>query len=1385
MGAIISFLEGNSVLGVAKAPWMGFLLCFLLFGCMFGKALMENHYFELVVRGGWQLRSALSTAVYGKALRLTAAARQTKTIGEIVNLMQIDAGKLEMFVSQLHVTWDGAYQITGYVIVLIVYINWAALIGLVVMILAMPVQKKVMVRLFMLSRMMVKDTDQRVKVTNECLQGMLCLKMYAWEDSFIAQIESYRQRELTQLKKIAYLRAFARCYMMAVPAVVSVVSLSVYAVAGGDVSPSILFAALAAFNQLRFPLMFYPMTLAQYATMKVSQARLAEFLSMPELTAGVSVRKLGNSADAEQQLPISIKGAVVSWGVTQSPGSPDGDKKKDEKKNLNESKEEPVTSVEKNNAAEGKDANAEITAIADEDKESAQAPKSGESGETVTITPQPVLTGINLDVNEGELIAVIGPVGCGKSALCNMLLGEMKHLAGECSVRGSIGYAAQTAWILNATIEQNITFGMPMDQERYRRVIRACQLEHDLEILDSGDQTMIGERGINLSGGQKQRVSVARAAYSDKDIIILDDPMSALDPEVGGALFRECILGELKRKTRILVTHSMDILRQCDRILVLDTKAGTGETADTAVGESLNSGIGRIREQGTFDELLAAGLDFARLIGKGKKTEDNDSEGVATAKAVSDATRASRSGSVDSNTSITKDTTKAERALSTDSVRSRTSSSSKSAFKKEGKKLMEKEEREKGAVNCHVYAKYIVAGGGFCWAMFVFFWYIVAAGITVMNTAWVSVWTADSGYKNNSLGFYLGGLAVVALLLSIASFLRSVTMALTNVAASGRMHTAALRSVMTAPMGFFDVTPIGRIISRFSKDLHTMDEELGSYFDFFIWCSLYVVATFVVITVATPWFGLFIIPLLAIYITTVNYFRPVNREAKRLESIARSPVYAHFSETLGGLSTIRAFGDSHRFITTNMELVDESIRGFYIMKTSDRWLSVRLEVLGAVIALAASCLAVIQSITTIEGFSKNFASIAGLSISFAVGVTGLLNWTVRSFAQMEAGMNCAERILHYTENIPQERLRGDETSTQVSEQHKFRKEAWPKDGTLVIKNLSMRYREGTDLVLRNVSFNVESGQRIGVVGRTGAGKSSLMLALLRLVEPEAADESGKGPITWDGMDTTRVPVKVLRKRIGIIPQTPTLFSGTIRSNLDPFSDHSDDALWSALERCELRQAVEAMDGGLDAKVAEYGENMSQGQRQLLCLGRALLKDCHLLLLDEATSSIDRETDALVQRTIANSFEGCTILTIAHRVETVIENDKILVLDAGKVVEFDTPFALLKEDGGNRSQSAFANIVMETGEAQYANLLQMAKVAQEHREVSLDVGEGKVETTTVSKPVHRGSTYHKRAASVAPPTKGTNLTPPPEISIPRVPTAPSNLPVTPITSDATK
>ena len=1163
LSGIVAFIQGRYN-DHPNSTAIGILLCFGLFFAMCAKAVLENRYFHLVVRGGWQLRSALSTAIYSKSLRLTAASRQSKTLGEIVNLMQIDASKMENFTTQLHVIWDGAYQICGYICILLFFIGWPALVGVVFMIIAMPVQKEIMTRLYMRNRAMVKDTDSRVKITNELLQGIQCVKMYSWEDSFIKVIEGFRGEEMISLKKVAYLRAFSRAYMYMVPAVVSLLSLSTYALNGGDINPYIIFAALSAFNQLRFPLMFYPMTLAAYATMKVAQSRIADYLSMQELPKEML---LENHAEGKENVMVSMKDVSVSWGTHASTKKKTG-----------------ALAIAAAKAASLKD---------QEEKKKINKPSM----------PTVVLEHLTIDIHRGQCIAIVGPVGSGKSAFCNTILREMKKTEGTLSVHGTIAYAAQTAWILNASIKDNILFGQSYDRKRYRKILDACQLRHDLDVLDDGEETMIGERGINLSGGQKQRVSVARAAYSNKDVIILDDPMSALDPEVGHRLFDQCIRGVLREKTVILVTHSMDILTDVDRIIVLDVANkkegdGNGEEAGEQKGAEDKDDmhlVGYVREEGTYQELVSAGLDFAKMLGKEGADEPEVQSAVpdgGNTNSSTDATNASDANATSSkNIALTTTTptttptptqgeqnkTKMVRAASVDS-----NTSSNGTGKGKPKSLMQKEEREKGAVNSKVYWAYMQAGGGICRFTLLLFWYVAHCLLTILNTAWVAIWTADSQYKRNSLFYYLGGLLVVALLLSVISFIRTASMALVNIGASDRLHGGALRSILHAPTSFYDVTPIGRIISRFSKDLHMMDNELGNYMDFFFWCSLYVFSTMCVIIYATPWFAVALVPISAVYFMTVNYFRSVNREAKRLESIARSPVYAHFSETLGGLTTIRAFDDSARFVTTNMRLVDQSIRAFYVMKSSDRWLSVRLELIGAVIALCAALMAVVQTIlnpltvstgqallTSNATFSPSssssgevnndeFASMAGLSLSFAIGVTGLLNWTVRSFAQMEAGINSTERILHYTHNIPQEDLNGDDEKALVAKKQDLKD--WPKNGHIVVKNMKMRYRKTTELVLKGVNFEIQSGQRVGVVGRTGAGKSSLMLCLLRLVEPELDENNGKGPIEWDGVDTSSLNLHTLRTKIGIIPQTPTLFSGTIRSNLDPFGERTDEEL---------------------------------------------------------------------------------------------------------------------------------------------------------------------------------------------------------------------------------
>ena len=451
--------------------------------------------------------------------------------------------------------------------------------------------------------------------------------------------------------------------------------------------------------------------------------------------------------------------------------------------------------------------------------------------------------------------------------------------------------------------------------------------------------------------------------------------------------------------------------------------------------------------------------------------------------------------------------------------------------------------------------------------------------------------------------------------------------------------------------------------------------------------------------VVTPWFGVAVVPILFIYFKILNYFREVSRETKRVESISRSPVFSQFSETLGGLGTINAYDQSSRFIDNFEVKVDTNTQATYNNKIADRWLSVRLELLGSLIAgLAAvfACSVVINNSVSVTGDTKNFASLAGLSLNYAISVTGLLNWVVRTFAMLEASMNAAERILYYTEDIPHEapskskELELTQNATLTTDQPSLvavkakggaetPDQDWPSSGKIVMKNLKMRYRAENPLVLKGLSLEIDGGSRVGVVGRTGCGKSSLLLTLLRIVEPsiESGDDY-EAPISIDGVDTLRLGLNDLRSAIGIIPQDPVLFSGTIRSNMDPFDDFNDEEIWKALVGCGMKSTIEEMPGLLEAPVAEYGENLSQGQRQLLCLGRALLKKCRILLLDEATSSVDYETDREIQRTLREAFVGCTVLTIAHRVNTIMDSDKILVLDAGNVAEFSSPEELLAD-----------------------------------------------------------------------------------------------------------
>ena len=711
--------------------------------------------------------------------------------------------------------------------ILYTLIGWPCFVGLFVMMFAGPVQGIVMKRLFKLNRSVVQHTDSRVKTTNEALQGISSVKMYTWEESFQKQIGKYRNLELYYLRGVAYLRGFSQAYMTALPGIVAVASFVVYAVQADTViRASTLFAALNAFEQLRFPLLFYPVALAQWAQAQVSGARVQVFLSLKEVSSGKqdNVMRGTYHRDERKSGAVFFKDATIYWSDPQEP--------------IKESFSDTASQGGASDTNHGKYVQRE-NSTTDEEETNAS-----------TVYPKPVLNDITLDVSNGALCAVVGRVASGKTSLCAAILNEAILESGEITLYGKVAYAAQSPWIMNATLRDNIIFGQAFDQDRYDKVIEACQLKYDFGLLEHGDQTEIGERGVNLSGGQKHRVSIARAAYSYADTVILDDPLSALDPGVGRQLFDACIKKLMQGKTRILVTNNLQFLSDCDKIIALRNH--------------------EVAEQGTYDQLMSdEGSSLKRLLEEIKDSQESKG-----------------------------DTKKDSGKSNSDNANSKRGKVDEDAGKggEENKGILTKEERKVGGVTFSQYKKYIHAGGGWCKFTVLYLGFILSTATQLGTTSWVSFWTSDPEYEQNPRAFYLGIYAMLAVTLGIVTFARSYLLARFGVRAGEALHEKVFGSILKAPQSFFDTTPLGRIISRFSKDLYSIDFELPQQFDFFLFTTLRAVASIGSILFVTPLFGIAVVPLLFFYLRVLNYFRQVSRETKRLDSISRSPVYGHFSE---------------------------------------------------------------------------------------------------------------------------------------------------------------------------------------------------------------------------------------------------------------------------------------------------------------------------------------------------------------------------------------------------------------------------------------------------------------------------------------------------------
>ncbi|XP_074357692.1 ABC transporter C family member 2-like [Apium graveolens] len=845
------------------------------------------------------------------------------------------------------------------------------------------------------------------------------------------------------------------------------------------------------------------------------------------------------------------------------------------------------------------------------------------------------LSDIDLDIPQGTLVAIVGSTGEGKTSLVSAMLGELPPL-GDTNVviRGKVAYVPQVSWIFNATVRQNILFGSAFDPTRYSKAIDVTALRHDLDLLPGSDLTEIGERGINISGGQKQRVSMARAVYSDSDVYIFDDPLSALDAHVARQVFEKCIKEELRGKTRVLVTNQLHFLSQVDRVILVHE--------------------GKVKEEGTFEELSNNGQLFQKLMENAGKLEEyveDNEKGLNIDNKISKPIVNGETNEVPQDASQTK--------------------------KNEGKSiLIKQEERETGVVSWKVLDRYKNALGGWWVVMILLMCYVLTEVLRVMSSTWLSVWTDASSPKRYGPGFYNLIYSLLSLGQVLVTLANSFGIILSSLYASRKLHEAMLNSILRVPMVFFHTNPLGRIINRFAKDLGDIDRNVGPFVNMFLGQVSQLISTFVLIGILSTMSLWAILPLLLLFYAAYLYFQSTAREVKRLDSITRSPVYAQFGEALNGLSSIRAYKAYDRMAKINADSMDNNIRFTLVNMSGNRWLAIRLETLGGVMIWLTATFAVVQN-----GRAANqeaFASTMGLLLSYALNITSLLTAVLRLASLAENSLNAVERVGTYIELSPE--------GPSIIENNRP-PPGWPTSGSITFKDVVLRYRPELPPVLHGLSFSISPTDKVGIVGRTGAGKSSMLNALFRIVELE------KGRILIDDYDVSKFGLTDLRKVLGIIPQAPILFSGTVRFNLDPFDEHNDADLWESLERAHLKDVISRNSLGLDTEVSEAGENFSVGQRQLLSLARALLRRSKVLVLDEATAAVDVRTDALIQKTIREEFKFCTMLIIAHRLNTIIDCNQILLLDAGQVLECDTPKALLLNE-----QSSFSKMVESTGPA---------------------------------------------------------------------------------------
>ncbi|KAJ8245701.1 hypothetical protein GJAV_G00273560 [Gymnothorax javanicus] len=1237
----VYFLSSNELLQNT------YVLAVLLFLALILQRTFLQASYYVTIETGINLRGALLAMIYNKILRLSTSnmSMGEMTLGQINNLVAIETNQLMWFLFLCPNLWAMPVQIIMGVILLYYLLGESALIGAAVIVLLAPVQYFIATKLADAQKSTLDHSTDRLKKTTEILRGIKLLKLYAWENIFCNSVEETRSKELTSLKTFALYTSMSIFMNAAIPiAAVLATFVSHAYISSSKLTPSEAFASLALFHILVTPL-FLLSTVVRFAVKAlVSVQKLGEFLQSDEI---------GDDSWRNGDMGVPLESCRKHSGGTKA---------------IN--RKQPLCYQ-----LDSYDQPARRPLRPTETEDVAVKVSSGFFTWGSNLS---TLSDINIRIHTGQLTMVVGQVGCGKSSLLLAMLGEMQTISGKVhwsnKNRNSVAYATQKSWLLNATVEENITFGSPFNKQRYKAVIDACSLQPDIDLLPFGDQTEIGERGINLSGGQRQRICVARALYQNTNIVFLDDPFSALDIHLSDHLMQEGILKFLQddKRTVVLVTHKLQYLIHADWIIAMKD--------------------GSVLREGTLKDIQNHDVElyehWKTLMNRQdqelEKDTELDSQTILERKTLRRAFYSREA----KNQIDDEDEEEEEEDEEDDSLSSTTSRRSKIPWKV-----------------CWCY----LSSGGFLLVAMMVSSKLLKHSVMVAIDYWLAAWTSnstngtDSATQDEVHRSYVPVFSILCGAGIALCLITSLTVELMGLSAATSLHHNLLNKIIHAPLRFFDVTPLGQILNRFSADTNIIDQvwdgdlcssvylhcmnvkdSLGQKHQLASVCSGTAFRTQRGLQRAHPpdprvpdslhpalpvghWshrlrhpaFLIALLPLIIAFYFIQKYFRVASRDLQDLDDSTQLPLLCHFSETAEGLTTIRAFRHEARFKQRMLELTDTNNTAYLFLSAANRWLEVRTDYLGAVIVLTAA-------VAFIWSFDHNSNSgLVGLGLTYALTVTNYLNWVVRNLADLEVQTAAVKKVNSFL-STESENYEGSIDVSQVPED-------WPQHGEIKIQDLSVRYDPMLKPVLKHVNAYINPGQKVGICGRTGSGKSSLSLAFFNMVD------MFEGKIVIDGIDICKLPLPMLRSRLSIILQDPILFSGSIRFNLDPERKCTDEGLWEALEIAQLKNMVKALPGGLDAMVTEGGENFSVGQRQLFCLARAFVRKSSILIMDEATASIDMATENILQKVVMTAFADRTVVTIAHLVSSILKAEQVLVFSSGILVECDSAANLLAQE----------------------------------------------------------------------------------------------------------